>query len=152
VTSPSVNLLVIGTPVPQGSTRAFVVAGRAVTTAANPRTRPWKAAVAAVAAEARPEDWPMLSPIEVRARFAFTRPAAHYGSGRNAGRLRPSAPTHKVSVPDVDKLLRAVLDALTGVLFVDDRQVVAVDASKGFGEVAGAWVRVTALELHEGVR
>lgn len=35
--------------------------------------------------------------------------------------------------PDLDKLTRAVLDALTGVVFVDDSQVTTLWASKDYG-------------------
>ena len=37
---------VLGTPVPQGSTRAFVRAGRAVTTSDNVKTKPWRQDIA----------------------------------------------------------------------------------------------------------
>lgn len=36
--------------------------------------------------------------------------------------------------PDTDKLLRATLDALTGVAYPDDQQVVRISASKRYGE------------------
>lgn len=35
--------------------------------------------------------------------------------------------------PDIDKLLRAVLDALTGVAYADDAQVVSVTTAKVYG-------------------
>ena len=44
--------------------------------------------------------------------------------------------------PDVDKLVRAVLDALTGRAYVDDAQVVWVHAEKIYGSHPGAWIRV----------
>ena len=84
--------------------------------------------------------------MELEVRFIFTRPAGHFGSGRNADRLLPSAPAHKVTSPDLDKLVRAVLDAMTGVLFADDRQVMAITAHKRYGQVAGAHVTLTALD------
>jgi Holliday junction resolvase RusA-like endonuclease len=35
--------------------------------------------------------------------------------------------------PDLDKLIRAVLDALTGVAYVDDGQVVSITSTKTYG-------------------
>lgn len=42
--------------------------------------------------------------------------------------------------PDLDKLVRGVLDALTGVCYVDDSQVVKIDAQK-------VWEPVTIIEV-----
>ena len=42
--------------------------------------------------------------------------------------------TQKVTKPDLDKLLRSVLDALTGIVWVDDSQVVIISARKDFGQ------------------
>jgi Holliday junction resolvase RusA-like endonuclease len=49
---------------------------------------------------------------------------------------RPQEPRdrHHLTVPDVDKLLRAVLDALTGILWVDDSQVVIVETRKMYAK------------------
>jgi Holliday junction resolvase RusA-like endonuclease len=72
--------------------------------------------------------------VRLSARFFLPRPGGHFGTGRNAGMLRPSAPTWPAVKPDVDKLARAVLDALTGTLWRDDKQVVWLEASKHYGE------------------
>jgi Holliday junction resolvase RusA-like endonuclease len=37
--------------------------------------------------------------------------------------------------PDLDKLVRAVLDALTGVCYLDDSQVTRIEAEKNFDPV-----------------
>lgn len=47
--------------------------------------------------------------------------------------------------PDLDKLQRAVLDALTGIVYVDDAQVVEIEAGKaGPSTAPGALIRVRA--------
>jgi Holliday junction resolvase RusA-like endonuclease len=43
---------------------------------------------------------------------------------------------------DVDKLCRALFDAMTGVVYVDDRQVVEVEARRAWGERDEARVMV----------
>jgi crossover junction endodeoxyribonuclease RusA len=45
--------------------------------------------------------------------------------------------------PDIDKLVRAVLDGLTDVAYKDDEQVVKLSASKEYGETQGVWIRIT---------
>ena len=53
-------------------------------------------------------------------------------SGRYRGDIAVRLAFHFTSAcpPDIDKLCRAVLDALTGVMYADDRQVVALSARK----------------------
>lgn len=49
-------------------------------------------------------------------------------------------------VGDVDKLLRAVLDGLSGVAYRDDAQVITAVVWKDFGRVPGAVIRVGSLD------
>jgi Holliday junction resolvase RusA-like endonuclease len=80
------------------------------------------------------------APVLVSLVFTFTRPKYHF----NKHGIRPGAPLFKQTKPDLDKLCRAVLDALTesGVLR-DDCLVVSLIASKLYGENPGVLVRVT---------
>lgn len=131
---PGLNIIVRGIPAPQGSHRSFKVkSGAVVTTDDNPRTRPWKAAVTAEAelavAKAELTD-PAYDrrPVAVAITFRFPRPRGHYGKRG----LLPSAPAQMVSMPDIDKLVRAVLDALTGIVWRDDAQVVVLEIRKAY--------------------
>lgn len=45
--------------------------------------------------------------------------------------------------PDIDKLARAVLDALTGIVFRDDAQVVKLHCSKSYSDEASVLIIVT---------
>lgn len=49
--------------------------------------------------------------------------------------------------PDLDKLVRAVLDGLTGVAYEDDSQVVLLQANKTYGEREGVWLEIEQLGL-----
>ena len=83
--------------------------------------------------------------VSVTLDFLLPRPKGHLGTGRNAGVLRESAPVDPLSKPDLDKLARAVLDALTGIAWVDDAQVTDLVAAKRFSprpDQAGVHVRV----------
>lgn len=93
-------------------------------------------------------------PVEVTCAFLFPRPKAHYGTGKNAARVRPSAPTRHTQTPDVDKLLRLVNDALTiaGVL-EDDSQVVRLVGGKAWATLElgpGTAIRVETLDEDGG--
>lgn len=145
-----ISFSVRGLPVAQGSARAFIVGKRAiVATDANKANSPLGAWRTAIAAEARDAiaDAPLLDgPVSVRVDFIFPRPKAHH---RANGELRLDAPRWHQSKPDADKLLRAVLDAVTGVLIRDDSQVSSATAWKLYEDaslVPGCRVVVMPLE------
>lgn len=137
--TPTTRVFVPGVPVPQGSTRAFVVKGRAVTTAANVKTRPWRADLQAglayhlqrtgIAGIALP-----TGPVAVGLSFVMPR---------RKSEPKRTTPAH-TRKPDLDKLIRAVLDAMTGIVFTDDAQVNRIlEAEKrtaAIGEQPGAWM------------
>lgn len=120
------TFIVHGIAQPQGSTRSFRAGGKIVTTSDNPKVRPWRQAIAW---EARAHGVVLSrGEVEVEVRVLLPRPKSHFGKRGLLPSARPS-PTTK---PDVDKLLRAVLDALTGVAYHDDSQVVRAVISKAY--------------------
>ena len=137
-----------GTPVPQGSGRSFLSGGRAVHVTRTAPLLAWRGAIAteARAAIGRP---PLERARGPRGRVPARRPRRAHWLPANARRLlrvlRLDAPVHHASAPDIDKLCRAVLDALSSVVWVDDRQVARLVASKRWpdeGEAPGASIRV----------
>lgn len=72
--------------------------------------------------------------LAVTIRFYTRRPKGHYGTGRNAGILKDGMPARPAKKPDVDKWSRHLLDALTGVIYADDGQVVTLLAEKRYAE------------------
>ena len=77
---------------------------------------------------------PPKDAVMLFATFIMPRPKSHYGTGRNSGKLKPSAPIryqHTVK-PDIDNLLKFVLDALNGIAYVDDKQVAFCSAKKRY--------------------
>ena len=132
-----IEFVVFGEPKPQGSKRAMPIRrkGGAIVMGKNgpmtrvvddnPQTKAWRQEVAQVANNAY---WgPLLTEaVALTLIFERPRPQSHFGTGRNAGRLKASAPEHPTTRPDTLKLARAVEDALTGVVWRDDSQV-AVD-------------------------
>lgn len=84
--------------------------------------------------------------VELSLLFLLARPAGHYGSGRNAGNLRASAPARPATTPDFDKLTRAVCDGITqGGAIGDDKQIADCRVSKDYcvpGEVPGCLIRL----------
>lgn len=127
------EMWVPGIPAPQGSKR-HVGGGRMVESSA--RLRPWRAAITTAAVMAAGPDWqPVTEAVSLTVVWQLPRPASHYGTGRNARTLRPSAPRRHSQRPDADKLLRAVLDSLTDAgIWRDDAQVDVVLAIRQWTE------------------
>lgn len=129
-----IEITIPGTPVPQGSKRVVPTPrGPRAVEGNEYRLLPWRAAVAAGAKYAMGEDEPLAGPVRLDVVFTFGRPHYHFGTGRNAERLKPSAPTFRSQAPDLDKLLRAVFDGLAGIVFRNDAQVADVRATKRYG-------------------
>ena len=128
----TVTFFVAGVPVPQGSKTAFVVGKRAVLTDANKdKLRPWRAEVTRVAGEAWAGRESLAGAVSVEVRFVFERPKT----------VKRDTPHVK---PDIDKLLRALFDGVTDAkVWVDDAQVVRVNATKVYGAVAGVDVSIS---------
>src|SRR3954465_6213554 len=109
-----------GTPQQQGPKTAFVIKGRGIMKDAKEKAlKPWRANVKKAAGEAWGDKPLLLGPVYVIAVFYFTRPKSHYGTGSKAFKIKNSAPTFKQSTPDLDKLQRAIGDALTDTVFKD---------------------------------
>lgn len=131
----AVTFEVIGEPVPQGSVSSRILPGtqRSVTyykNAKNIHEYRGQLAAAAVAAGAERVE---AGAIEVQILFVFSRITAHFGTGRNAGIVKDSAPYYVTKANhDIDKLTRCVLDALTGVCYRDDGQVAVLHCTKRY--------------------
>ncbi len=143
-----VTFFVPGLNVPQGSKKGWfnaktgqvMMREAAGQRHASRRHEVWSAALDAAKAAGRwdpdgtltPDGGPIMwrGPIGVRLVFEQVRNVGDYGSGKNAEALKPGASHYPTKPPDIDKLTRLVLDSLTGVLFVDDAQVVRLGAEK----------------------
>ena len=148
----TLSFSVIGVPAPQGSKRGFTREGttKVQMVESSKKVKPWRADVKQAAREAiEAADWPLWSgPVRVRILFMLKRPDGHYGTGRNADLLKPSSPEYPALKPDLDKLARSTLDALTSAgAYSDDSRVVALEVEKAYalrGSNTGALIHVTA--------
>jgi len=98
---------------------------------ANRRQKPWMSHVQATAIEKYRGD-PITEPIYLELFFHLPRPKSHFGSGKNSEKIKDSSPKKHVTTPDLTKLLRAVEDALTGIIWKDDSQVCGFMCSKAY--------------------
>jgi len=167
-----IEFTILGKPAPQGSKLSAPIRRRdgsivqkhghdlVRTVSANPRLHEWRQMVARCAREAYEERAPfwrdkselfgdsglLIGPITLSLTFERPRPKAHYGTGRNAGTLKVSVPAFPTMKPDVLKLARAVEDALTGVVWRDDSQVIHENIWKVWGDCFRVKVEIGTME------
>ena len=88
----------------------------------------WRALIAIEAKNAGCK--PVEGAIEIKLDFIYQRP-------KSVKRPLP------IVAPDLDKQIRSVLDALTGVAYVDDGQVISIWATKRYGPQAGVSIEIS---------
>ena len=123
----TLSFRVFGIPVPEGSTRAWVHDGKAYTTHSNKRLLgPWRDSIANAAVG---RTTTLDRPASVRVTFYLPRP-------KSRTRKRSTPFPYPDVRPDLDKLVRAVLDALTHIAWNDDSQVVHIETSKVYASTS----------------
>lgn len=108
------------TPIAKGRGRVGM-GGRVFTPA---RTRKWESEVRFYAQQAMAGRKPTDGPVSVQMCFTFQRPK----------KPKKGSTDFVTKRPDIDNLMKAVLDGVNGVIFEDDRQVCEVKASKVFDD------------------
>lgn len=148
----SISFTVPGVPYAQPRQRSRIAtskSGKQFINNYTPLAAPVNAFKASVAhaAMAVPEHAFGDAAVSIEMDFHFPRPASHYGSGRNSGKIKASAPKFKKGKPDLDNLEKAVQDALTGIVYGDDAQIVTKVTDKRWTQAeAMVLVTVTCLE------
>ena len=116
------KLVVLGNPRPQARHRTYTKGkgGRALPfpMQVDP-SKADKQNLRVVVQQKAPEK-PLDYPLRVDLFFYMPRPNGHYGTGRNAGKLKGSSPLLHTNRPDIDNLRKLVMDALTNVFWRDD--------------------------------
>ena len=147
---------VYGQPATEGSTRAYpyrkpdgTLGSRIVHD--NPKLHAWREAVGWAAKARKPPGWPTGGPMAVEATFRIPRPKSHYTRGKTP-LLRPDAPPRPTghSTGDLDKLVRALGDSLTGITWDDDSQIVTITAHKHWHATGTGALTCTVEHVEEG--
>lgn len=133
----TVRIIAYGKPIPQGSKTAFrnKYTDRIQLVETSKVAKPWRDRVHEAARDAIEGELRLEGAVRVSVTFYFDRPAGHYGSGKFAQVIKPSAPAFPAnrSSGDVDKLQRSIFDSLTSAgVWKDDAQVVEVHAEKAW--------------------
>ena len=153
-----VEFTVLGQQRPQGSKIPQAIyrdgkpvvtkTGRVVTVVRNdnPHLESWRQQVAWAAKIAFGDEPLILGPVQMMVVFTLLRTKGHYGSGKNAGKIKASAPTWHTVKPDTIKLVRAIEDSCTGIVWRDDSQVCRHVLEKRWGEEFSTFVRIEEIQ------
>ena len=143
-----ISFFVAGVPVPKGSAKAFMRKGMkhpVVIQDNADKQKPWASAIGYAAQQVGAE-MIQAGPVALGVSFTMPRLASHFGTGKNAGNLKANAPEYHTFKPDLDKLVRCVKDALTGIAWKDDSQVAVITRlEKKYGAQPGAQIEITRL-------
>lgn len=75
-----------------------------------------------------PPGFELLSgPLLIAVDSYFPRPKGHYGTGKNADKIKSSAPEFHAIKPDHDNLWKFYSDCMNKIVFLDDSQIVGSD-------------------------
>lgn len=145
---------VLAHPAPQGSKKHV---GHGVMVEVSKYLQPWRKSVDAAAREAivkacagdadsTPDGeeyvprFPLQGPCVLTATFFIDRPLSHYRSGPYKHMLRDNAPPYPARRPDLDKLLRSTMDAMTTAgVWRDDGLVHIIHARKHWSTYRALW-------------
>lgn len=143
---PLLSFIVHGEAQSRGSKTAVPIRGGGMRTKdSNPKSGPWMQLVGQVARrefERSGHTELFGGPLVMRCTFYRVRPKSHFGA---AGDLKRSAPAYPTGKPDAGKLMRAIEDALSKVVYGDDAQLVDPWPSKRYGDSAKVRIELFAL-------
>jgi Holliday junction resolvase RusA-like endonuclease len=140
------TFFVPGIPAPGGSKKGFVnpKTKRVVIVDDCSRNKDWRASVALAGSQQFSE--PLQGPLSVEVVFYMPRPKGHF---RANGTRKPAAPEYPTTKPDTTKLWRSTEDALTGIAWMDDSQVVEQYAIKLYGARPGARISIAEMRKEQ---
>lgn len=115
------TFIVLGLPATKGSTVSFMgTQGRIVTKTDSVGLAAWTKAVGWAARTSGIALADRDTPVRIVAEFQFVKPTSALGR------------TDHTVKPDIDKMTRALLDALTGIAYLDDSQVTELQVVKRY--------------------
>jgi Holliday junction resolvase RusA-like endonuclease len=129
------QVTVPGIPKAQGRPRAFRL-GDGIRMYDPETSRDWKRTVLdRVATAWGDRGAPIEGPVLIELHFDLPRPKS-----------LPKRVLHHTKKPDVDNLAKAVKDAIKGIVYRDDSQVVSLRVAKSYSVVTGVQIYVASME------
>ena len=131
-----------GFPKAQPRVKAYSRGGKAgVYTPESKALREWRNAVEKVMS--RHKDKKLDGAFSVHLEFYMPRPKSHFRTGKFSHLIKDDAPIDHLTKPDLDNMIKLVLDVMTkSGYWKDDSQVIELSSSKNFSDVMDAGCRI----------
>lgn len=134
-----ISFTVPGTPVAKGRPK-FARRGNFVKAYTPEKTANYETLVGWYAKEAMGDDYNLMEgPLKVEIFATVEIPASWSKKKREMALNGDIYPTTK---PDLDNLCKGLLDAMNGIVYADDKQVVILEARKIYGSIPRVFVQV----------
>ena len=125
-----VTFKVDGKPEGKGRPR-FARRGNFVTTYTDNKTKTYENKIRDIAMVAMGASKPLTTPLEAFIYISYPIPASYSKSRTKDCLTGLERPTKK---PDIDNVIKAFLDSMNGIIYVDDTQVVELHSTKVYGD------------------
>ena len=126
-----VMFTVEGTPIGKGRPK-FARRGNFVSTYTPTKTRDYETLIAEAAQKAMGSSEPLKTPVAAYIYITVPIPASYSKKRSEACLSGLERPCKK---PDADNILKAFFDAMNGIVYQDDSQIVSIHATKRYGTV-----------------
>jgi len=133
-----ISFVVPGAPVGKGRPR-FAKRGNFVSTYTPEKTASYENLVKVLAMQEMGSNQPISSPVNVFIDIAICPPAS-WSKKKRAQALNEEI--HPTGKPDIDNVAKGILDAMNGVVYLDDKQVISLTIRKFYDESDQALVTV----------
>lgn len=133
-----ISFVVPGVPVGKGRPR-FAKRGSFVQTYTPEKTASYENLVKVLAMQAMKGTQPLPYPVRVAIDVAICPPVS-WSKKKRAQAL--SQLIHPTGRPDIDNVAKGILDAMNGVAYLDDKQVISLTVRKFYRDSDYAYVRV----------
>jgi Holliday junction resolvase RusA-like endonuclease len=129
---------VYGEPVGKGRPR-FAKRGNFVSTYTPQKTKTYEDEIRLMAKAAMGASEPLETPVTVAIYIRVGIPTSFSKQKRKDALANIERPTKK---PDADNILKCFLDAMNGIVYIDDKQVVNIHLTKVYSEIPAVEVMV----------
>jgi Holliday junction resolvase RusA-like endonuclease len=140
--TPEMTMMIVysvyGEPIGKGRPR-FAKRGNFVSTYTPQKTKTYEDEIRMMAKSAMGASEPLETPVTVAIYIRVGIPASFSKQKRKDALANIERPTKK---PDADNILKCFLDAMNGIVYIDDKQVVNIHLTKVYSEIPAVEVMV----------
>jgi len=137
-----IKFCIYGEPISKGRPRMRIIKGKIPIVYTPSKTRKQEEAFITQAMPFKPEK-PLVNPLSINVITFFSIPASFSKKQKEkaiSGYLRPA------KKPDIDNIVKSILDSMNKIFYQDDKQVVEMSVKKFYSEAPRTEIEIVELE------